>query len=75
MIAAMMIGNAALGILARTVPQMNLLMVAFPIQIGIGLFMLAVTLPLIASAFAGWPASYESLAEGVVEALIPEGGV
>ena len=54
---------------------MNLLMVAFPIQIGIGLFMLAVTLPLIASAFAGWPASYESLAEGVVEALIPEGGV
>lgn len=68
-VAAMMIGNAALGILARTVPQMNLLMVAFPVQIGIGLFMLAATLPLIASGFTDWPGIYRDLAGGLIEAL------
>lgn len=73
-IAAMMIGNVALGILARTVPQMNLLMVAFPVQIGIGLFMLAMTLPLFASAFTDWPQTYGGLAGGIVEALGVDGG-
>lgn len=72
-IAAMMIGNAALGILARTVPQMNLLMVAFPVQIGIGLFMLAVTLPMFASVFMDWPDAYGGLAGGVLDALSLEG--
>jgi flagellar biosynthetic protein FliR len=72
-IAAMMIGNAALGVLARTVPQMNLLMVAFPVQIGIGLFVLAATLPLIAAPFADWPEAYGSIAEGLVGALLLDG--
>ena len=44
-------------------------MVAFPIQIGIGLFMLAATLPLIASAFTDWPGIYRGLAGGLIEAL------
>src|SRR5690606_13232210 len=35
--AAVLVSNVALGILARAVPQMNMLMVAFPVQIGIGL--------------------------------------
>ncbi len=51
-VAAMMMSNAALGVLARTVPQLNVLMVAFPVQIGVGLFVLAATLPLIATAFS-----------------------
>src|SRR5690606_2874045 len=45
--AAVLVSNVALGILARAVPQMNMLMVAFPVQIGIGLLTLAVALPLI----------------------------
>lgn len=72
-IAAMMIGNAALGILARTVPQMNLLMVAFPVQIGIGLFMIAATLPLAATVFMDWPDQYGGLASGVLDAFSLEG--
>lgn len=72
-IAAIMIGNAALGILARTVPQLNLLMVAFPIQIGIGLFMLAATLPVIAGSFSDWPGVYQNTAGGLFEALSTDG--
>lgn len=70
-IAAMMIGNAALGILARTVPQMNLLMVAFPVQIAIGLFTVAASLPLIATTFGTWPSVYAALTEGVLFDLVP----
>lgn len=73
-IAAIMISNVALGILARTVPQLNLLMVAFPIQIGVGLFVLGATLPLMADTFRDWPGIYRGMAGGVIEALAPDGG-
>ncbi len=74
-IAAMMIGNATLGVLARTVPQLNVLMVAFPVQIAIGLFVLGATLPLITKSFVGWDATYGDLANGLLESLTPtEGG-
>jgi flagellar biosynthetic protein FliR len=59
--AAVLVANVALGVLARTVPQMNVLMVAFPVQIGIGLLTLAVALPLIAVVFSTWPSDYEAL--------------
>ncbi len=70
-IAAMILGNVALGVLARTVPQLNVLMVAFPMQIGIGLFVLAAALPLVASAFAGWGGDYTELAGGLLRGLAP----
>lgn len=38
--------SVALGILARTVPQMNVFIVGFPVQIGVGLTALAVSLPM-----------------------------
>ena len=73
-VAAMMMGNAALGILARTVPQLNVLMVAFPVQIGVGLFVLAGTLPLIAGAFGAWPDTYGQMAGELLRAFAVEGG-
>ncbi|MDH5588460.1 MAG: flagellar biosynthetic protein FliR [Gemmatimonadota bacterium] len=73
-VAAIMIGNAALGIMARTVPQLNILMVAFPVQISIGLFGLAVTLPLIATAFHRWPEQYVDITGGILERLAPGNG-
>ena len=57
-IGALMIGHVALGILARTVPQMNVLMMAFPLQIAIGLLVLGLTLPAVATSFVGWPDAY-----------------
>ena len=36
----------ALGIVARTVPQMNVFIVGFPLKIGVGVAMIMITLPL-----------------------------
>jgi len=70
-IAAVTIGNVALGVLARTVPQMNILMTAFPLQIGIGLLMLAATLPLVAWLVMGWPGQYRELSDELLLHLLP----
>lgn len=60
-IVTVLIANVALAVLGRAAPQLNILSVAFPLQIGVGLFALAASLPLIASFFAGWPAEYDAL--------------
>lgn len=39
--------NLALGLMARVAPQMNVFVVGFPLQIGVGLLMLAVSIPLL----------------------------
>lgn len=45
LIAVLFLTDAAMGFVARTVPQMNIFIVGFPIKIGLGLFGIAVTLP------------------------------
>ncbi|MDQ6930088.1 MAG: flagellar biosynthetic protein FliR [Candidatus Eremiobacteraeota bacterium] len=44
---ALFITNIALGLMARVAPQMNVFVVGFPLQIGVGLLMLAVSIPLL----------------------------
>jgi len=74
--AAMMIGNAALGVIARTVPQLNVLMAAFPVQIAIGLFTLAATLPLIARFISDFEGHYGEVVSPLLRSLTPiPGGV
>ncbi len=60
-IAVLLIVNVGLGILARTTPQLNLLMVAFPVQIGLGLVALILGLPLLTGVFGSWPILFEDL--------------
>ena len=43
---ALMLTDLAMGLVARTVPQMNVLIVGFPAKVGVGLFVLAVSMPL-----------------------------
>ena len=45
-ITALFLTSLALGIIARTVPQMNVFVVGFPLKIGIGVMMLMISLPL-----------------------------
>lgn len=71
-IAAVTIGNVALGVLAKTVPQMNVLMTAFPLQIGIGLLVLSVTIPMMGYLVAGWPAAFQEIGDGVLLRMMPE---
>lgn len=48
-LAALFMTTVALGILNRAVPQMNVFVVGMPIQLGVGLIMLVVVLPLFVS--------------------------
>lgn len=67
--AAVLIGNIALGILARAVPKLNVLMVVFPVQIGLGLLTLSLALPLIASIAGSWPTGYATLVMELLHAF------
>lgn len=60
-IAAILVTNVALAILTRAAPQLNVLSVAFPLQIGVGLFVLGMAVPFIAGTFSHWPADYDAL--------------
>ena len=63
------LANLALGVLSRAAPQMNILAVAFPIQIGLGLFALVASLPLIATFFGGWHGAYDDVLSHVMFAF------
>ena len=41
---ALFLSNLCLGIVARTVPQVNILMIGFPVNIGLGMILLGLTL-------------------------------
>lgn len=43
---ALLLTDLAMGLVARTVPQMNILVVGFPVKAGIGVLVLAATVPL-----------------------------
>lgn len=60
-VALVLIGNVALAVLSRAAPQLNILSLAFPVQIGLGLFAFGAALPMIALWFQGWDASYDSV--------------
>ena len=49
LVAAQFLAKVILALLARAAPQMNVFMVGFPLQIGTGLLMLALMLPLLTS--------------------------
>lgn len=59
---ALLLTSAALGLVARTVPQMNIFIVAMPIKIVIGLIFTAVSLPVMAAVFkALWETLYRDI--------------
>ncbi len=67
--AAVLVANTALAILGRAAPQLNVLSVAFPVQIGIGLFALAATIPFIGAFYQGWRGTYDVLLDRMFGAL------
>ena len=44
---ALFLTNVSLGLMARVAPQMNVFVIGFPLQIGVGLLMLGIGLPLL----------------------------
>ena len=65
---ALLLANAALGVLARTIPQLNVFVVGFPVNVGVGLLMLGASLPftfrLLAVRFGGLEPTLDSLVRG-----------
>ena len=49
LIAALLLTNVGLGLIARTVPQINIFIVGFPLQIAVGLIGIGFTLPIFLS--------------------------
>jgi flagellar biosynthetic protein FliR len=47
----LLLTDVALGIVARTVPQMNIFIVGFPLKIGVGFLILGLSLPLLVQLF------------------------
>src|SRR5205085_3819506 len=68
-IAAVLIANTALAILTRAAPQLNVLSVAFPIQIGVGLVALGGSVPFIGAFYHGWSGVYNNTIDHVLSAL------
>jgi len=57
MLAAFLVLMVALAVLAHVVPEMDILFISFPLRIGLGLLMVAIFLPFLASfvsEFADW---------------------
>ncbi len=69
---AVFIVNVALALMARVAPQMNVFVVGFPLQIGVGLIMLMVSIPLFASVmpqlFAEVPRQIDTVLRGIAPA-------
>ncbi|HVX41879.1 MAG TPA: flagellar biosynthetic protein FliR [Gemmatimonadaceae bacterium] len=57
-VASVLVANAALAILSRAAPQFNILSVAFPVQIGVGLIALAASVPFIGAFYHGFSGTY-----------------
>jgi flagellar biosynthetic protein FliR len=54
MIAALLVITVAMGLIARTVPQMNVFIVGLPLNIMVGLFMLCMSISLMAYLMRGY---------------------
>ena len=68
---ALVLTNIALAILGKAVPQLNILMLAFPITIGVGLLVFGAALPFLGSLVVEWVESIPSMLEGMTDAFAP----
>lgn len=64
-----LVANVALAVAGRAAPQLNLLTLAFPVQIALGLGSLAASLPIIARWLGGWTGTYEGILITTTRAL------
>ncbi len=68
-IAASMIGNVALAVLSRVAPSLNVLNIAFPLQIAFGLLALTASLTFVATWMTGWGTTFAGQIETVFRAF------
>lgn len=62
-IAAVLLMNLALAVLGRAAPQLNIMSLAFPLQIGLGLLTFAGSMAVVVHAMSDWTPSFVSTLE------------
>lgn len=67
-IATILLMNMALAVLGRAAPQLNIMAVAFPLQICVGLLTFAASLALIVHAMSDWTPSFTNTLEAFTRA-------
>ena len=67
-IAAVLLLNLAIAVLGRAAPQLNIMSVAFPLQIGAGLLTFAGSLALIVHAMSDWTPGFSATIESMARA-------
>lgn len=72
-VAVVLVANVALAVLSRAAPQLQILQLAFPVQILVGLGTLVASLPFIANWFLGWEASYDAMLTRAMDSLTMPG--
>jgi len=68
-IVALLMANAAIGVLSRVVPQMNVLLFSFPVTISLGLVVLGLSLPVLGQLIAGEISHFKSVFPGLLAAM------
>lgn len=68
--ASTMLANVALAILTRAAPQLQIITVAFPLQIATGLFTLAAAVSLISVWFSGWAGYHDGLLSRILGPML-----
>jgi flagellar biosynthetic protein FliR len=72
---ALSVTNIAMAILSRAVPQLNAMAMSFAVMIGVGLIMVGVSLPFIASLVSRWTAALPTTLDTMVRSIAPGGGI
>jgi flagellar biosynthesis protein FliR len=68
-LATVLLANVALAILTRAAPQLNVLSIAFPLQITVGLFAFAASIPAIGTFYLGWNGVYNDMIGHVMQSF------
>jgi flagellar biosynthetic protein FliR len=74
-IAAVMVANIALAVLGRAAPQLNIMSLAFPLQIGIGLIAFAGSVALIVHAMSDWAPGFSATLDAFARGASVAGSV
>ncbi|MCP4724342.1 MAG: flagellar type III secretion system protein FliR [bacterium] len=68
-LASLFLTTFVMGIIARTVPQMNIFIIGFPLKIFVGLFMLAISLPLFVYVFGKLFSRFETSILSIIQVM------
>jgi flagellar biosynthetic protein FliR len=72
-IVALLLANLGIAILARAVPQLNSMAVAFPITIGLGFLAFGAALPFVGTFLAQWVGTLPGTVAGTIGTFVPLG--